>query len=85
MTVPAYSPLSNPALSSNWTTFTYALTDADRQNLIQARGIRLVIQEAVGGTAGGEIIIDSITIEGTPFWPQTVGTDNGTMSMFRRF
>ena len=76
VTIPAFFPLSSPALTSSWTTFTYALKDADRQKLLQDRGIRIVVQEAVGGSAGGEIVIDSITIEGTPFWPQTVGIDN---------
>ena len=76
VTTPAFYPGSTPALTSNWATFTYALTDSDRQKLLQARGIRIVIQGATGGSAGGQIIIDSITIEGTPFWPQTVGTDN---------
>jgi len=74
----AFSPsIPAPALTSNWATFTYNLTDTDRQKLLQARGIRIVIQEQTGlNPATGQIIIDSITIEGTPFWPQTVGTDN---------
>jgi hypothetical protein len=58
---------------SQWVNFIIPLGDSDRQKLLQARGVRLVIQSTAGAT--GTILIDAITVEGTPFWPQTQGVD----------
>ncbi|MGD0727113.1 MAG: hypothetical protein ABSB63_16295 [Spirochaetia bacterium] len=73
---PAIS-ISSGSLNSTWANFTYTLSDSDRQKLMQARDVRIIVQETGGSIpAAGEILIDSITIEGTPFWPQTTGLDN---------
>ncbi|MGO9308164.1 MAG: hypothetical protein ACLQDL_03965 [Spirochaetia bacterium] len=59
-------------ISASWQNFTYALTDQDRQNLLQARSVRIVIvNNGYPARATGEILVDSVTIEATPFWPQT--------------
>lgn len=68
------TPISSPSatpLGSTWKPFTFVLGDTDRQKLLQARSVRLIIVESGASTASGKILIDSITIQGTPFWPQT--------------
>jgi hypothetical protein len=52
-----------------WSTLTFYLSDAERQRLLQTHGMRIIITDSAGSS--GEIIIDSITIEGTPFAPET--------------
>jgi hypothetical protein len=65
-------PVDSGLLTSKWENFTYLLSDSDRQKLLQARSVRIILQQTSGAvTAAGEILIDSITIQGTPFWPQT--------------
>lgn len=76
---PAIS-ISSGSLSSTWANFTYTLSDSDRQKLLQARGVRIIVQETGGLIpATGEILIDSITIEGTPFWAQTSAADRSNV------
>ncbi|MGA2641007.1 MAG: hypothetical protein ABSG21_08890 [Spirochaetia bacterium] len=67
-------PIGSGTLSGSWQNFTYALNDSDRQKLLQARSVRIIIV-ASGGAATGEVLVDSITIEGTPFWPQVTSPD----------
>jgi hypothetical protein len=69
-------PIASGSLSSTWKNFTFLLGDSDRQKLVQARGVRIIVQQT-GGTVPttGEILIDTVTIEGTPFWPQTSAGD----------
>ncbi len=59
------------SLSNSWQNYTYTLTDSDRQMLLQSRSVRIIVA-APGpvGTETGEILIDSVTVEATPFWPQ---------------
>ncbi len=61
----------------DWTTVTIPLTDADRQRLIQTRSVRLIIRETTGSTsASGTILVDSLSVEASPFWPQTTPPDS---------
>ena len=46
--------------------------------LLQARSVRIVIVESGGSTATGEILLDSLTVQATPFWPQVDTTDSKT-------
>jgi hypothetical protein len=65
-------PIAIGTTSTSWTNYTFALSDTDRQKLAQARSVRIVVVESTGSaTAGGEILVDSLSFEGTPFWPQT--------------
>jgi len=69
--VPATTfPIPDSQLGTAWQSFTYSLTDSDRQKLLGARSVRLVIV-ANGAGAQGTILVDQITIEGTPFYPVT--------------
>ena len=69
-------------LSSSWQNFTFALSDTDRQKLMRARSVRIVIVESLGATATGEILMDSLSFEGTPFWPQTnLPSDKGKVQI----
>jgi hypothetical protein len=63
--------ISSASLTSSWQNFTFALGDVDRQKLLQARGVRIVIVNSDVTAVTGEILVDSVTIEATPFWPQT--------------
>jgi hypothetical protein len=76
---PANGPSANPialtAANAGWTNYTFTLADADRAQLLKARGIRIIIVDASGGSSG-DILLDTITIEGTPFWPIPGGTDS---------
>jgi hypothetical protein len=71
--------IASTSLDSSWKNFTFKLNDTDRQKLIQARGVRVIVQESNSATASGLILIDSIVIEGTPFWPQTTSPDTRDM------
>jgi hypothetical protein len=51
---------------TSWKNATFNLSDTDRQKLLRARSVRLVIA-ASGAAASGTIVLDSITVEGTPF------------------
>ena len=69
-------------LSSSWQNFTFALNDTDRQKLMQARSMRIVIVESIRRAATGEILVDSLSFEGTPFWPQTnPSSDKGNVQI----
>jgi hypothetical protein len=74
---------ADPAIApgTGWTVYTFQLTDADRQKLIAARGVRIIIMAAGGAT--GSIVIDSISIEGTPFslLPATPAADRDHISV----
>jgi hypothetical protein len=61
-------PVPSGTLTSSWQNFTCSLNDTDRQKLLKARSVRIVIR-STGLAATGKIVIDSLTIEGTPFWP----------------
>jgi hypothetical protein len=50
---------------TSWTSVTLSLSDADRAMLLKARGVRIIIYSATAAT--GKILIDSISIQGTPF------------------
>jgi hypothetical protein len=63
-------PVTSATVNSAWQNFTYALTDLDRQKLLQGRSVRIVIV-AAGGAATGAVLVDSVSIAATPFWPQT--------------
>jgi hypothetical protein len=64
-------PIDTTTIPSTWQNYTYALNDTDRQKLLQARCVRIVIVNSDVGPVSGEILVDSISIEATPFWPQT--------------
>ena len=64
-------PTLPASLNSSWQNYTFTLSDTDRQKLLQARSVRIVIVESAGAAATGEILVDSLSFEGTPFWPQT--------------
>jgi hypothetical protein len=73
-------PIPIASLNASWQNFTYALSDADRQKLLQARGVRIIIVESTGtASAQGDVLIDSVTIEGTPFWTTT--TERGKVQV----
>ncbi len=67
--------ISSLSLTTSWKNFTFPLSDADRQKLLQTRGVRIVIVQSGAVAATGKILVDSLTIEGTPFWPKVTGTD----------
>ncbi len=75
----------DPAIApgTDWTTYTFQLTDADRQALAAARGVRIIVKEAnaVAGPASGLIVIDTISVEGTPFWPTASAADRPNVSV----
>ena len=60
-------------VTSAWSTQTFELSDVDRQKLLQARGVRIIVTDPLGST--GKIIIDSLTVEGTPFSTVMTGSD----------
>lgn len=63
----------------SWQNLTFQLLDSDRQKLLESRSVRIIIV-ANGGPATGTILVDSVTIEGTPFWPQTAtSADRGNV------
>jgi hypothetical protein len=64
----------DPAIApgTDWTPYTFPLSDTDRQALVAARSVRIIVMAA--GAATGSIVIDSISVEGTPFWPATSPT-----------
>ena len=68
-------PVLTSSLTSAWQNFTYTLTDIDRQKLVQARSVRVVIVSTGAAAATGQILVDSVTVEATPFWPQTNASD----------
>jgi hypothetical protein len=63
-------PVFSSSLTTTWQSVTFPLQDSDRQKLLQARSVRLVIV-ANGAAAQGTIVVDSIAVEGTPFAPVT--------------
>ena len=71
----AQFPVPASSLTNSWQNFTYILTDTDRQMLLQSRSVRIIIVAPTGNETG-EILVDSITVEATPFWPQMGGTDS---------
>jgi hypothetical protein len=64
-----------PSPGASWTSFTYSFSDADRQKLVSARSIRILIKEGLGAAASGRLVIDTISMDTTPFWPQTAAVD----------
>jgi hypothetical protein len=65
--------LTPASATSEWVTVTYALTDADRQKLLKARSLRLIIAgtaSSAAARASGTLVIDSLTIQGATFWPE---------------
>jgi hypothetical protein len=67
--------LTLAAGTSGWTTVTVALNDQDRAKLLQARGVRVILVPHTPGTsASGYVLIDSISVEATPFWAQAAST-----------
>jgi hypothetical protein len=54
-----------------WTTFTYSFTDADRARLLSARGVRLVVASAGTAASSGRLLVDSLSLEKSPFWIET--------------
>ena len=73
-------PLPTLTPGADWTTATFALTDTYRQALAAARAVRIVIMSA--GGASGSIILDSISVEATPFWPEaSVSADRPHISV----
>jgi hypothetical protein len=53
------------ATDTDWTSVTLSLSDADRAELMKARGVRVIITGA--GPATGKVLIDSISIQSAPF------------------
>ena len=68
MNGPSANPIALATANAGWTNYTFTLADADRAQLLKARGIRIIIVDSSGGSSG-DILIDTVTIEGTPFWP----------------
>ncbi len=73
--------LTLPSLTSgaDWTAATFALTDDERQALVAARSVRIIIMST--GQASGDIILDSISVEATPFWPEASTPDRPHISV----
>jgi hypothetical protein len=66
---------SDSPITTGWVTVTVALSDQDRAKLLQARGVRIILTPSPGVTsATGFVLIDSISIEATPFWAQAGST-----------
>ena len=57
--------------TSGWITVTVALSDQDRAKLLQARGARIILVPHGAAPASGYILVDSISVQATPFWAQT--------------
>ncbi len=56
---------------AGWATVTHAFTSAERALLGAARAVRIVITSATVASAG-RVLIDSLSIEKSPFWTQNV-------------
>ena len=62
---------STTPITTGWLTATVALSDQDRAKLLQAREVRIILVPHTGVTsATGYVLIDSISVEATPFWVQ---------------
>jgi hypothetical protein len=72
---------SVPVPGIGWTSTAIPLSDSDRQRLLQARSIRLIVQNSAGIQAEGRIIIDAISLEGTPFWPASSAADRPSITV----
>jgi hypothetical protein len=68
-------PVPANTLTNSWQNYTYTLSDSDRQMLLQSRSVRIIVA-APSGIETGEILVDSITVEATPFWPQVGSGDS---------
>ena len=61
-------------VDGTWQVFTFALDDAARAKLEQARSIRIVVESTVADTRG-RLLIDQIAMAGSAFWVDaTAGT-----------
>ena len=69
--------------TTGWTTVTVALNDQDRAKLLQARGMRIIlVPHTPGAAAAGYVLIDSVSIEASPFWASTATTtDKSSVSV----
>jgi hypothetical protein len=54
-----------------WAPVTYSFTDADRSRLRSARSARLVISSSATAASSGRLLVDSLSIEKSPFWIET--------------
>ncbi len=70
-------------VTTGWLTATVALNDQDRAKLLQARGVRIILVPHSGtASASGYVLIDSISVQATPFWVQAGSpTDRGAISV----
>ncbi len=66
---------STAPITTGWITATVTLNDQDRAKLLQARGVRIILVPHPGvASAVGYVLVDSISIEATPFWVQANAT-----------
>ncbi len=76
------SALILPTGTSGWVTVTVALSDQDRAKLLQAREVRIIIKpDGATPSATGYVLIDSISIQATPFWAQAASADRNNISV----
>ncbi|HVO38027.1 MAG TPA: hypothetical protein VMV03_03265, partial [Spirochaetia bacterium] len=60
---------------------TVPLTDSDRAKLLGAHGIRVVILGTGGVAATGRILVDTVSIQASPFWANTAAADRTKVSV----
>jgi hypothetical protein len=74
---------STSPITTGWMTLTVTLNDQDRAKLLQARGVRIILVPHTGVTsATGYVLVDSISIEATPFWVQAnTSADRSTITV----
>ena len=75
--------LSIAAGNSGWQTITVSLSDADRGKLLQSRQVRIIlVPHSLATVTNGYILVDSISIQATPFWVQAANTtDRGVITV----
>ena len=69
VSAPTIASIPLNAANPTWKNYTFTLTDTDRQKLLKARAVRIIITNTSGGVVSGDLLIDTVSIEGTPFWP----------------
>ena len=66
---PVTGPIPLTAATTTWINYTFTLSDSDRQRLAKARGLRIILTNTSGSSGTGDLLVDTVTVEGTPFWP----------------
>ncbi|MCX7038025.1 MAG: hypothetical protein NT005_02665, partial [Spirochaetes bacterium] len=55
----------------DWQIVTHSFTDSERSLLLSARSVRLVVTSSATAASSGRLLIDSLSIEKSPFWVET--------------